>query len=84
MNEKFKNLLLTSIHNHTDDSNLRGLDSTIKVEQLINTAISLNYNAVAITDHECLSNHVQGILHLKKLQKNTPTINSKCILNNIK
>ena len=60
MNEKLKNLPFTSVHNHTDDSNLRGLDSTIKVEQLINTAISLNYNAVAITDHECLSNHVQG------------------------
>ena len=82
MNKKLKNLPFTSVHNHTDDSNLRGLDSTIKVEQLINTAISLSYNAVAITDHECLSNHVQGILHLKKLQKNNQAKDFKLLLGN--
>ena len=44
-----------SLHCHTEYSNLRFLDSTNKLKDLINTAISLNLKGVAITDHEALS-----------------------------
>ena len=48
-------------HCHTDRSNIRLLDSTNSVKDLILTAVKLNYKGVAITDHECLSAHVQAI-----------------------
>jgi DNA polymerase III subunit alpha len=48
-------------HCHTDRSNIRLLDSTNSVKDLILTAAKLNYKGVAITDHECLSAHVQAI-----------------------
>lgn len=54
-----------SLHNHTDYSNLRFLDSVIKVDELIDTAYSLGYSAVAFTDHEALSAHVKATNYLQ-------------------
>ena len=54
-----------SLHNHTDYSNLRFLDSVVKVDELIDTAYSLGYSAVAFTDHEALSAHVKATNYLQ-------------------
>ena len=54
-------------HNHTDVSNFRLLDSTNKLSALVNKAIELGLSGIAITDHECLSNHVKAIQLQKKL-----------------
>ena len=59
----------TGLHNHTDYSNIRMLDSTNKVEKLIDRAVSLRLNGIAITDHESLSGHIKAIKHLKSLRE---------------
>lgn len=50
-----------SLHNHTDYSNLKLIDSINKVEDLIDYAYELGLKAVAITDHECLTAHVRAL-----------------------
>lgn len=57
---KFANL-----HGHSDYSNLRFLDSVIKVNELIDSAYDLGYSAVAVTDHEALSGHVKAVNYLQ-------------------
>lgn len=58
-----------SLHCHTSMSNLRMLDSTNKLEDLIDYAIKLGLKGLAITDHESVSGHVRAIQKQKKLQK---------------
>lgn len=53
----------TSIHNHTECSNLRISDCTIKVPTLIDEAIRLGYKGVCITDHEAISGHIRFMQH---------------------
>lgn len=65
-----RELQYTSIHNHSEISNYRFKDSTIRIEELIDRAIELNYSGVAITDHEALSGHVRFLHHYYDLQKN--------------
>ncbi|WP_235850197.1 PHP domain-containing protein, partial [Niallia circulans] len=62
-------------HNHTDKSNIRLLDSTNRTKDLIKTAAEVGYKGLAITDHECLSAHVEAIKlvrEMKKPKKNQP------------
>lgn len=54
-----------SLHNHSDYSNLRFLDSVIKIDEMINSAYNLGYSAVALTDHEALSGHVKAVNYLQ-------------------
>ena len=57
-------------HSHTGKgSNLRMLDCTIKVKDLINTALELGYKGLAITDHSSLSAHIEAIQYVKELKK---------------
>ena len=51
----------TSLHNHTEYSNLRLLDCINKVEDLIQYAHDIGLNGVAITDHEALSAHIKAL-----------------------
>lgn len=51
--------MFCSLHNHTEFSNGRFLDATVKVKDLIHRAIELGYCGVACTDHECLSAAVE-------------------------
>lgn len=45
------------IHNHTEYSNIRLLDSINRPKDLIKKAIELGLSGIAITDHECLAAH---------------------------
>ena len=54
-----------SLHNHSDYSNLRFLDSVIKIDEMIDSAYNLGYSAVAVTDHEALSGHVKAVNYLQ-------------------
>ena len=56
-----------SIHNHTEYSSIRIIDSINKVKDLIDRAIELNLSGICITDHEVLSAHVQAIQYYKSL-----------------
>ena len=61
-----------SVHNHTHYSNLRLLDCIIKPTELIDRAYQSGLSAVAITDHEILSAHVEAIQYYKKNYKDKP------------
>ena len=50
-----------SLHTHTEYSNLRLLDSTNKLQKLIDKAMDIGLNGIAITDHDCVSGHVKAI-----------------------
>lgn len=57
-------------HNHTAvGSNIRLIDSINKPEDLIDKAIELGLSGIAITDHECLSAHVEAEKYMKKIQE---------------
>ena len=60
------------IHSHTYYSNIRLLDSIIKPEDLIDTAIKLGMSGVTITDHECLSAHAEVNQYAKEIKKTNP------------
>ncbi|WEG19060.1 DNA polymerase III subunit alpha [Alkalihalophilus pseudofirmus] len=60
---------MVGLHCHSHYSNIRLLDSTNKVDELIKTAAELNYNGIAITDHELLSAHVEAIQTVEKFKK---------------
>lgn len=54
-----------SLHTHSEYSNLRFLDSVIKVDEMIDNAYKLGYSAVAFSDHESLSGHVKAVNYLQ-------------------
>lgn len=56
-----------NLHTHTEYSNLRLLDSTNKIKDLVQKAVSLGLKGIAITDHESVSGHVKAIQEQKKL-----------------
>lgn len=62
----YKEIGYIGFHNHTDYSNLRLIDSTNKVENLIMRAVELGHKGVGITDHESLSGHIQALQFIKK------------------
>ena len=73
----------TSLHNHTEYSNLRLLDCINKVEDLIERAHSLGLNGLAITDHEALSAHIKALrFYNQKSKDNEDWSNFKLILGN--
>lgn len=55
-------------HNHTHYSNIRMLDCIVKENKLIDYAIELGLDGVAITDHEALGGHVKALKYIKSLK----------------
>lgn len=68
-----------SLHNHSDYSNIRGLDSINTLEGLISRALQLNFLGLAITDHDVLSGHVKATQIHEKLD---PEKKMKLLLGN--
>lgn len=60
--------MYASLHNHTEYSNLRLIDSINKVSSIFTRAKELELSGLAITDHESLSSHIEAIQLYKKLQ----------------
>ena len=69
-----------SLHNHTDFSNFRLRDSINTVESLINYAIELGHDVVAITEHDTIASAIRTEKHYNKIKKDNP--NFKVILGN--
>lgn len=69
-----------SLHNHTQYSNLRLRDCIMKENELIDYAIELGHEVIAITDHDCVSNAVKVEKYYKKIKEKNP--NFKVILGN--
>lgn len=61
-----------SLHNHTYYSNIRLLDSINRPTALIDKAIELGLSGIAITDHECLSAHMEVNQYAKKIKEKYP------------
>ena len=59
-------------HSHTMFSNLRLLDCINQPKHLIDKAIELGLGGIAITDHECLSAHMEVNQYAKKLREKHP------------
>ena len=60
------------VHSHTHYSNLRLLDCINRPKDLIKRAIELGLSGISITDHECLSSHMEVNLYAKEIQKEYP------------
>lgn len=71
--------MYVSLHNHSDYSNIRGLDSINTLEELISKALELNFLGLAITDHDVLSGHIKATQIHEKLD---PDKKMKLILGN--
>ena len=69
-----------SLHNHTHFSNLRLRDCIVRETELIDYAVELGHEVVAITDHETLSGHVKVEKYYKKVKEKNPDF--KVILGN--
>ena len=61
-----------SLHNHTDFSNFRLRDSINTVESLIDYAIELGHEVVAITEHDTIASAVRIEKHYNKIKKDNP------------
>ena len=59
-------------HSHTMYSNIRLLDCINRPKDLIKTAKELGLCGIAITDHECLSSHMEVNKFAKALQETDP------------
>ena len=65
MKERF-----VSLHNHSEYSNLRLLDSVNKIETMIKyVANELKQPALALTDHDSLSGHIKFLSTVEELKK---------------
>ena len=69
-----------SLHNHTQYSNLRLRDCIIKEDDLIQYAVELGHEVVAITDHEAVCNAVKVEKIYRKIKRDHPDF--KVILGN--
>ena len=54
------------IHSHTDESNIRNIDSINKIDKLIDKAKKNGLCGIAITDHESLGIHMKANKLMKK------------------
>ena len=69
-----------SLHNHTDFSNLRIRDATNTIPKLIDRAIELGHEVLAITEHDTVASSVKALSYYKKVKEKNP--NFKLILGN--
>ena len=60
------------LHNHTMYSNIRLLDCINRPKDLIDKAIELGLSGIAITDHECLSGHMEVNQYAQKIKETNP------------
>ena len=64
-----KNYQRFETHCHSEYSNIRLLDCINRPKDLLTTAARLGYAGLTITDHECLSSHVQFLQLEKELKE---------------
>ena len=61
-----------SLHNHTDFSNFRLRDSINTVESLMDYAIELGHEVVAITEHDTIASSIRAEKYYNKIKKENP------------
>ena len=68
----------SALHCHSEYSNTKNLDCIIKLKDLIYKGKEMGFEAVAITDHSCLSGHIKALNYGEEIAKEDP--NFKVIL----
>lgn len=58
-----------STHNHSSYSNIRGLDSINRLDEMIQYANDIGLSGICLTEHEVLSSHLKFLNYYKKLKK---------------
>ena len=53
--------MYASLHNHSQFSNLKLRDCINRIPDMVKRAIDYGFNAIAITDHEILSGHIEAL-----------------------
>ena len=61
-----------SLHNHTDYSNETLRDCINTVQSLMDLAVELGHECVAITDHETISSYIKAEKYYKKIKEKHP------------
>lgn len=61
-----------SLHNHTQYSNIRFLDSINRAGEMINKAIQLGFGGIAFTEHEALSGGVSILKERDRIKEEHP------------
>lgn len=61
-----------SLHNHSEYSNLRLRDSINRVSEMVDYAIELGQNVIAITEHDTVANAVKVEKYYKKIKEKNP------------
>lgn len=74
----------SSLHVHSDYSNIRMLDSINQLPLLFDRAKELGLTGMAITDHESLSGHIKAMQLLSSLREKAKTEEDKEYWNNFK
>ena len=70
-------------HSHSENSNIRLVDSINKIPDMIKTAYNLGYSGFVLTDHETVAGHVEVLQAEKELKdKGIIPQNFKCGLGN--
>ena len=65
---ELNNMQRFEVHSHTHYSNIRLLDCINRPKALVNRSKELGLTGIAITDHECLSGHIELNLLQKEMQ----------------
>ena len=60
------------VHSHTHYSNLRLLDCINRPKDLVNKAIDIGLQGIAITDHDCLSSHIEMNMYAQQIISDYP------------
>ena len=60
------------IHSHTHYSNIRLLDCINRPKDLVKRALELGLSGLAVTDHECISSHIELNQYHQELLKEYP------------
>lgn len=72
MKRRINSLSYFGVHNHTMYSNIRLLDCINRPDKLIEKAFEMGLSGIAITDHECLSGHMEINQFMKKFREEHP------------
>lgn len=70
------------VHSHTMYSNIRLLDCINRPKALVNRAIELGLAGIAITDHECLSCHIELNQYQKEIENFKIALGNEIYLTN--
>ena len=62
----------SALHCHSEYSNTKNLDCIIKLKDLIYKSKEMGFEAVAITDHSCLSGHIKALNYGEEIAKTDP------------